>query len=108
MANRYESFSPQVRAEIKRRIGRTLEAIGVFVESEAVVRSPVVTGNLKGSWNHKVDEDENTVTIGSNVEYAIFVEKGTITQLAQRVITGAAEDNQARIQQLAEEMMRID
>ncbi|WP_424765696.1 HK97 gp10 family phage protein [Paenibacillus sp. sgz302251] len=108
MANRYESFRPEVIREIKRRINRTLEAIGVFVEGEAVVRSPVDTGNLKGSWNHKVDEENMTVHIGSNVEYAVFVEKGTSRQVAQRVVTGAAEDNQARIQQLAEEMMRFD
>jgi CRISPR/Cas system type I-B associated protein Csh2 (Cas7 group RAMP superfamily) len=108
MSIKYVSFADQVKKAIGEAQEKTLEGIGSFVEGEAITRSPVVSGNLKGSWNHRVSEDKQSVTIGSPVDYAIFVEKGTSNgQQAQNVLTGAAEDNLNKIKKLAQELMKL-
>jgi hypothetical protein len=56
---------------------RTLEAIGLYVEGEAKLRCPYDRGNLRGSIDHKVETDKKMVIIGTNVEYAVYMEKGT-------------------------------
>jgi len=72
----FESFLPVVKKAMDKNRARALEAVGIFIEGEAITRCTVKTGNLKGSINHKVIDD-NTVVIGTNVKYAIYVEKGT-------------------------------
>lgn len=54
---------------------RGLEAIGLTAEGYAKKLCPVDTGRLRNSISHAVDRDE--VYIGSNAEYAVFVELGT-------------------------------
>lgn len=56
---------------------RTLERCGTEGEGYAKDLAPTRTGNLKNSITHKVDNGENTVYIGTNVEYALYVELGT-------------------------------
>ena len=65
----YESNIRNVLSEIQKKKETALEAVGVLVEGEAIVRTPVDTGNLKNSITHKVDG--NMVIIGTNVEYAV-------------------------------------
>lgn len=64
--------------------GKALEAIGMFIDSEAVLRCPVgqygfgmVGGNLRSSLTYVVNRNKHMVTNGTPVEYAIYVEKGT-------------------------------
>ncbi len=52
-----------------------LPAAGVLVSGDAKRRSPVDMGQLRSSIGYEVDKDE--VKIGTNVEYAIYVEYGT-------------------------------
>ncbi len=52
-----------------------LEAVGQFVENESKKNSPVDDGTLRASISH--DVEDNTVYIGSNVEYAPYVHQGT-------------------------------
>ena len=47
---------------------KALRTGALIVEGDAVLRSPVDTGNLRASITHRVDGDE--ATIGTNVEYA--------------------------------------
>ena len=75
------------RDELERRIPVILEALGVQAEGNAVTeinelvydtpQSPsyLRTGRLKNSISHAVSGD--TVYIGTNVEYASYVELGT-------------------------------
>ena len=67
-------------------VKKALEAIGIRAEKYAKALCPVGTvestgkkgyrgGTLRNSITHEVDED--VVTIGSNVEYAPYVELGT-------------------------------
>jgi HK97 gp10 family phage protein len=115
---------------------RALYAIGTFVEGDAKLRCPVgeyfegqVGGNLRSSIGYKVIESKKMVQIGTNVDYAIYVEKGTPPHLilpktasvltwmgpagrvfsmkvnhpgtkAQPFLTPAAEQNTAKIAQI--------
>lgn len=56
---------------------RALERIGGAAEGYAKGLCPVDTGNLRGSITHKVDKENGDVYIGTNVEYAPYVELGT-------------------------------
>ncbi len=85
---------------------RTLEKIGLYVEGEAVVRCPVDTGNLRSSISH--DTDDSSVIIGTNVDYTIYVEKGTSKQSAQPYLIPAVEQNIENIKRIVKEEMDIN
>ena len=95
----------RVYRQLKDNEERALEAIGIFVRGEAQVRCPVDTGNLKNSIDYKVLEAQKKVVIGTNVEYAIYVEKGTRKMRAQPYLTPALEENKKRIEELAAEYL---
>lgn len=76
----------QAKADLERAMARALEIIGGKAESYAKGLTPVGTvesthvehyigGTLRNSITHSVDED--TVLVGTNVEYAPYVELGT-------------------------------
>ena len=54
---------------------RALERCGMQAEGYAKEMTPVDTGNLRNSITHKVVE--NVAYIGTDVEYAIYIEMGT-------------------------------
>lgn len=56
-------------------IARALETIGLVAERYAKEKAPVDTGRLRNSISHQVDDE--TVYVGTNVEYAPFLEFGT-------------------------------
>lgn len=81
-------------------IGVALEKIGLLAENYAAERCPVDTGNLRGSIAHEVDVDGNAVYIGTNVEYAPYVELGTSRQKAQPFLRPAASEHGAQYRQM--------
>lgn len=58
-------------------IEKALETIGRVAERYAKELCPVDTGNLRNSITHEVDMSDNSVAIGTNVEYAPYLEFGT-------------------------------
>jgi HK97 gp10 family phage protein len=102
MDNGYQSNINNVLSALTHAQLQTLTAIGLYVEGEAKLRCAVDTGNLRSSLDHKVDESAKAVHIGTNIEYAIYVEKGTSKQPEQPYLTPAAEDNINNIKRLAE------
>lgn len=65
-------------SEQRQRAIDKLELIGEVVEGQAKQLCPVGdTGYLKGSITHQVNEEELSVRIGTNVEYAPWIEFGT-------------------------------
>lgn len=58
-------------------ISRALEEIGLTAEGYAVGLCPVDTGRLRNSITHEIDEDGKAAYIGTNVEYAPYIELGT-------------------------------
>ncbi len=69
--------SGQVKEELKSAAVRALEMCGLTAEGYAKQMCPVNTGNLRNSITHQVDSGEPAVYIGSNSEYAAYVELGT-------------------------------
>lgn len=67
----------EATAAIRAALLRGLEKCGLTAENYAKRLCPVDTGNLRNSITHVVREDEKAVYIGSNVEYAPYVELGT-------------------------------
>lgn len=79
MANeiRVESNLQVVTQKLKSALLAFLEEAGAEVESQAVMNTPVSEGQLKGDWNHIVEDDEYKVTIGNTSQHAIWMEYGT-------------------------------
>ncbi len=69
--------SDEVLREFKAACLRALERCGMKAEGYAVDLAPVDTSNLKQHITHAVNEAELAVYIGTNVEYAAYVELGT-------------------------------
>ncbi len=67
--------------DIDEQIKRKLEASGIIVVANVKPRTPVDTGLLRSSQSYEVTLDG--VRIGSNVEYAAYVELGTSNMAAQ-------------------------
>ena len=73
----FNDYSPQVLAEMQDAVLRALERIGERAEENAAKLCPVDTGILRNSISHAVDEKEQAAYIGSNLDYAAYVELGT-------------------------------
>lgn len=72
--------SQQVKGDFRAAVLRALERCGLQAEGYAVDLAPVAAyqgGTLRDSITHKVVPDEDTVYIGSNAKYAVYVEMGT-------------------------------
>lgn len=70
-----------------------LEEVGLVAEGYAKRACPVDTGRLRNSITHIVDEGTRHVVIGTNVEYAPYVELGTRHQKPQPFLKPAANDH---------------
>lgn len=90
----------QVVDGIDSAIGVALEEIGLLAEGYAAERCPVDTGNLRASITHEVDAGGNAVYIGTNVEYAPYVELGTSRQKAQPFLRPAASEHGTQYRQV--------
>lgn len=69
--------SKEVLAAMHEAAARALEKCGLVAEGYAKKLCPVDTGNLHNSITHTVDEQEPAAIIGTNNEYAAYVELGT-------------------------------
>ena len=69
--------SEAVKRELERAVIRGLIKASMLVEGQAVLLAPVDKGGLRDSIGYKVDESELVAYIGTNCEYAIYVEFGT-------------------------------
>lgn len=77
-------------------VARDVARRTIRVESAAIRGCPVDTGRLRSSITHEVDRDSEGLvgTVGTNVEYAPYVEFGTSHNQAQpflRPALGAAQ-----------------
>ena len=71
---------------------QALEEMGLVAERYAAEKCPVDTGRLRASISHQV-QDEDSVVIGSNVEYAPYVELGTSRTKAQPYLRPAVSQH---------------
>ena len=81
----YESNMKEFSTEFNTWQEKALKAIGIFGEADAKLRCPVgqyndgkVGGNLRSSINHKVNKAKKVTYLGTNSDYALPVEKGSV------------------------------
>nr|DAN11422.1 MAG TPA: putative tail component [Caudoviricetes sp.] len=72
-----EDHSAEVYKELEAACQRALEKCGLAAVNYATKLCPVVTGDLRDSITHKVIDSEKAAYIGTNSEYATYVEMGT-------------------------------
>lgn len=114
----------EVKEALKEAIQKALTEIGMQVENYATMLCPVDTGRLRGSITFAtasendsprepaeasdgVQEtpDENSVVIGTNVEYAAYVEMGTSKMDARPYLEPAVMNHVDEYQQMVEECL---
>lgn len=78
---------------IDQALATALEEVGLVAEGYVKRACPVDTGRLRNSITHIVDEGTRHVVIGTNVEYAPYVELGTRHQKPQPFLKPAANDH---------------
>lgn len=83
---------------------RGLNAIGLAAENHAKKICPVDTGRLRNSISHTQDGD--SAYIGTNVEYAPYVELGTSKMGARPYLKPAATEHNDEYKALMEESLK--
>ena len=83
---------------------RGLVAIGLTAERHAKNITPVDTGRLRNSISHAATED--AAYIGTNVEYAPYVELGTSLNKAHHMLKRAASEHSDEYKKLLEDSMK--
>jgi len=73
----FTDHSQEVLEAMQAAAIRALEKCGLTAEGYAKLLCPVDTGNLRNSITHQVQPEEPAVYIGTNSEYAAYVELGT-------------------------------
>lgn len=94
-------FTQEISEGIKLTLHRALVRIGLECESYAKDLCPVKTGRLKNSITNYVEGD--AAYVGTNVEYAPFVEEGTSRRKAKPFLRPAAEGHVDEWQKILKE-----
>lgn len=89
--NALDNLNNNIEKDLRRAITRGCLAI----ERDAKINAPVDTGNLRASITTKVKNLEGEV--GTNVNYAGYVEFGTYKQAAQPYLYPAYAQNKNKI-----------
>lgn len=113
------SNKDEILEALGEQLGQAMIAIGMAAESnakqeitKAVYDTPesksgyVRTGRLRNSISYGVDTDEPAVYIGSNVEYAPYVELGTSKMRARPYLKPAVENYAGEYKDLLEQAMK--
>ena len=111
------SNKDEILEALGEQLGQAMIAIGMAAESnakteitKAVYDTPekgyVRTGRLRNSITYAVDTNEPAVYIGSNVEYAPYVELGTSKMRARPFLKPAAENYGEEYMDLLEQAMK--
>lgn len=99
-----QSNKPEILNHLPDAIEVALEAIGLTAEGYAKDECPVDTGRLQNSITHEVEGD--AVFIGTNVEYAPYVELGTSRMAARPFLAPAAKNHGEEYKELFEAAMK--
>ena len=104
MSYTYKDNTDEVIAALKNAKKRGLEAIGLTAEGYAKKGTPVDTGRLRNSIAHAVEDD--AAFIGTNVEYAVFVEAGARGRQGVHMLQRAASEHTDEYKKLMEDSMK--
>ena len=104
MSYKYKDNTDEVLASLKRAKKRGLEAIGLTAEGYAKKDTPVDTGRLRNSISHTTDDE--AAYIGTNVEYAPYVELGARGRKGVHMLQRAATEHSDEYKRLMEDCMK--
>ena len=104
MSYTYKDNTDEVLAALKRAKKRGLEAIGLTAEGHAKKETPVDTGRLRNSISHATDDE--AAYIGTNVEYATYVELGARGRQGKHMLQRAASEHSDEYKKLMEDSMK--
>lgn len=96
----------EIKQAAQQAIMVALEAVGMVAEGYAKRKCPVDTGLLRNSITHTTDTADLAAYIGTNVEYAPYVEYGTRKTKAQPFLKPAANDHQGEYRDIFEYYMK--
>ena len=103
MSYTYRDNTDEVLAALERAKRRGLEAIGLTAEGYAKRETPVDTGRLRNSISHATDDE--AAYIGTNVEYAPYVELGARGRQGVHMLQRAASEHTDEYKQIMEDAM---
>lgn len=99
--------SDEINQNMDAAIERGLIAVGMTAETYAKEYCTAVdTGRLRGSITHSVVSEEKSVYIGTNVEYAPYIEYGHHSYAGLHFIKKAASNHSAEYKKLIEDSMK--
>ena len=96
--------SEEVKSAMTSALARALEKIGLVAEGYAKRLCPVDTGRLRNSITHA--DDGEAEYIGTNVEYAPYVELGTSRTRAQPYLKPAVVNHSDEYKKIVEAEMQ--
>lgn len=99
-----EDNTDEVLSALEGAKKRGLEAIGLTAEGHAKKETPVDTGRLRNSISHATDDE--AAYIGTNVEYAPYVELGTRGRQGKHMLQRAASEHAEEYKQLMQGSMK--
>ena len=103
-----EDHTEELLAEIKEKMPAILESVGQARENNAkfeiTALGAIDTGNLRNSISHT--DDGNCAYIGTNVEYAPYVEMGTVKMQERPFLRNAVLNHQNEYKALFEEGLK--
>lgn len=88
---KFKSHKDEVLDELDNALEVALEEIGLTAEGFAKKKCPVDTGRLRNSISHA--STEGTAYVGTNVEYAVYVEMGTVNTKPQPYLRPAVTEH---------------
>ena len=104
MSYTYKDNTDEVLSALEKAKKRGLEAIGLVAEGHAKKITPVDTGRLRNSISHATDDE--AAYIGTNVEYAPYVELGARGRKPVHMLTRAATEHKAEYKQIMENALK--
>ena len=102
----FETHLGEFLDALPEQVEQALIAIGLTAETYAKQECPVDTGRLRNSITHEVDMGDQSAIIGSNVEYAAYVELGTSRQKPQPYLRPAAENHKEEYKNLVKAALK--
>ena len=104
MSYTYKDNTDDVLSALERAKKRGLEAIGLSAEGHAKKETPVDTGRLRNSISHATDDE--AAYIGTNVEYAPYVELGARGRPGVHMLQRAASEHTDEYKRIMEDALK--
>lgn len=101
---KWDSKLEDVVAELEKRQGQAVEAVGHFAVGRVKLLTPVDTGNLRTSNDFQTQG--SMVAIGNYAEYAEFLELGTRYMKAQPFLVPGIMNNRKEIDAIIKKYMK--